>query len=112
MAFTVNNVITEARILVADEDQPYRWTESQMKDKVNEGLHAVFTERPDAYTQIAVGPISDLDSLYDEVPLQPPFKQALIYYVAGHFLATRSSDKSIRVQGREFLTQFNHIVGK
>jgi hypothetical protein len=112
MAFTVNNVIIEARMLVADETQPYRWSDVQMKDKVNEGLHAVFSERPDSYTEIVVGPISDLDSLYDDVPLQPNFKAALIYYVAGNLIATRSSDKSLRVQGREFLTQFNHIVGK
>jgi hypothetical protein len=111
MAFTVKNVVDEVRPLVSDSDVPYRWTDAQMKAKVNEGLQEVFTLRPDAVATISPNPPEDISNLYDDVPVRPVFKTALIYYTASSLLMERGSDKSLRTQGQDYQKLFFTLMG-
>lgn len=111
MAFTVKQVVSEVRPLVSDSDVPYRWTDAQLKAKINEGLQEIFTLRPDAVATISPNPPAYIENLYDEVPVRPVFKTALIYYTASALLAERGSDKSLRTQGMDYQKLFFTLIG-
>lgn len=111
MAFTVKNVADEVRPLVSDTTQPLRWTDAQLLAKVNEGLQETFTLRPDAVISVSADAPVDLENLYDEVPVRPVFKSALIYYTASTLLLERGSDKSLRTQGKEYQRIYLTLMG-
>lgn len=111
MAFTVKNVVDDARPMVGDETEPYHWADPQIVAVVDSGLQVLHSMRPDALTSVTVDPPDTLESLYDAVPVRDSFRAALRYFVAGTLLQERGSDKSMRQQGADFLARFQALAG-
>jgi len=111
MSFTVKNIVDDVRPLISDTDQPYRWTDPQIVVRVNDAVQHTFSRRPDAASSATLDGPEDLESMYDEVPLRRQFRSALIYYTGAVLLQDRSSDKSLRSKGAEFMKLFNALIG-
>ena len=110
MAFTVADVITEVRPLVADSAVPYRWEDTVIIPKVDEGLQDVFSRRPDRLLTLSPDAPTSVVAVTDVLPLNLNNKTALIYFAAARLLAERSSDKSLRAQGQEFYKIYLNLM--
>lgn len=80
MARTVDDVITEARRLLQDEQSPdYRYSDARLRAAYNGAMEAVLRIRPD----LCIG--SDYEPVYFSpgatFPLDPRFFMAVVYYV-------------------------------
>lgn len=112
MAFTVANVITEVRPLVADTDAgDYRWDDATILARVNSGVEETFALRPDSVISQAVSPPAASTATGDAVPLRDLFKMAIIYFTAWSLLSERSSDKSLRTQALDYRKLYTGLVG-
>jgi hypothetical protein len=110
VAFTVKNVIDEVRPLIADTEQPYRWSDARVKAKINSSIGETFSRRPDSLLTASSSAPNTLSSMYDEVPMEDRFKIPLVFYAAYLLLMERASDKSLRTQGMDFLKLYANLM--
>jgi hypothetical protein len=111
MSVTVKNIVDEVRLKVSDSEQPYRWTDPQIVVIINDAVQHTFSMRPDSSTAATLDGPEELTSMYDEIPLRRQFRSAIMYYTSAMLLQDRSSDKSLRTQGSDFMKLFNALVG-
>lgn len=79
---TVQEYVDEARSLLSDEDEPYRYSDERLIRALNLGLLETFRLRPDAFinTLTAVPSYSDVG---DTVALDKQYGTSLLYFMCG-----------------------------
>lgn len=86
MAKTYATLLTEAREVLQDTQEPYRYSDDLLINKLNRGLQAMARIRPDAFwdtfteTDIVVPEVT-LVTIDTTFPLQMQFYNPLVYYV-------------------------------
>jgi len=95
MSFTAANVLSDARVMVHDEDS-IRWSDGDLLAYVNRGLEALWAKRPDAFfvEGIVVDPPTALTSTSNAVPLLDRWRVALTHWVAYECLSEDDDDAS------------------
>lgn len=86
MAKTYATLLTEAREILQDTQEPYRYSDDLLINKLNRGLQAMARIRPDAFwdtfsvTDVVVPEVAigDINTVF---PLQMQFYNPLVYYV-------------------------------
>lgn len=133
MAKTWGNLIDEARTILQDVDEPYRYTSAVLRSKLNRGLQELARLRPDAFwdrfdrDDVVVPEVATIDPDpvtapgefdpdeaavvldTDDFDLPMQFYTPLVYWLAG---SAELVDDSFTVDGRAamLLTQFKGMV--
>lgn len=92
---TVQDYITEARRLLQDSVAPHRYPDSQFLSALNIGLLEARKMRPDLFLGRAAA-VPEYDNTEDAVDVDPQYRAALAYYVAGRVVLadTETADEA------------------
>lgn len=81
---TVADYISEARILLQDAVQPYRYADTELVSALNMALPETAKARPDLFIgQTSFQTLSATNTSV-AVNMDPMYRTALLYYVLGH----------------------------
>jgi hypothetical protein len=85
MAFTVQQLVTQARVLLQDEVSPFRYTDGQLARLVTEGLREARRVRPDLFADTLAQPMPQYtETTMDAQVLMPEqYFGPLLNYVVG-----------------------------
>lgn len=100
---TVDDIITQAYVLLQDEDRE-RYTPASVYQALNEGLLETKRLRPDFYRGVAV-PQYDVTDAADDVGYPEEYRPALVNYVAGR-VQLRDDEENSDVRATVFLNTF------
>lgn len=112
MAKTLQNVITEVRQVLQDEDSDnYRYPDADLVGYLNNAFYEIRRLRPDAYinTFRTALPHYTTSDLATEFPLDLTFFQATVYFVAGN-AELRDDEFTVDARAVTFLTQFKTML--
>jgi hypothetical protein len=80
MARTVAQAVAAARIILNDTDAAgYRYTDSELTDRVTDALNAIRNRRPDLF----IGSWGSLTTASGDMPLNEQFFTPVVNYVVG-----------------------------
>src|SRR5262245_54429235 len=105
---TVGQYIEEARRLLQDEVTPYRYPQNDLIDALNIGLLEARRLRPDLFLPvftIAWFDPSGTPDLTKTVPMDPMYRQTLIYYMVGR-AQLRDDEPTTDQRSGAFLQKF------
>lgn len=84
---TVGQILTEARVLLQDRFEPYRYSDNELVEALNIGMLEARRLRADLFipSSFAVGWINTDDTvdLDATVAMDPMYRPGLVYYVVG-----------------------------
>lgn len=86
---TVQDYINAARILLQDQvDSPYRYSDNDLVEALNEGILETCRLRPDiimamGWNFVAEPPSFTQDNESATVPLPPAYRKSFVYYIIG-----------------------------
>lgn len=91
---TVADYVARARNLLQDEVEPYRYATTDLVERLNEGIQESRRLRPDLWLSTFRGalPSYDPNSLTDAVKIDPMYRMAFAYYIAGTTQLTDTED--------------------
>lgn len=86
MAKTIQDILNEARVFIQDSDTPYRYSDDDLVDYLNNGLYEIRRIRPDYFinsydTDVPQFTTAQLGSDY---PLDGQTHTAIAYFIAGN----------------------------
>jgi hypothetical protein len=83
---TVQDYITRARTLILDEIEPYRYPTADLVEALNMAILETRRLRPELLRGYFRGPLPDfsVSDLSAQVPIDPQFRPAFVYYICGH----------------------------
>jgi len=83
---TVQDYVTQARTLLLDEIEPYRYPTAHIIDALNMAIGEARRLRPDLFTRYFRTDLPDYDlgDLTEDVPVDAMYRRAFLYYVVGH----------------------------
>jgi hypothetical protein len=83
---TVQDYVTQARVLLLDEIEPYRYTDVQLIDALNMAIEEARRLRPDLFTTFFRTSLPDFTTsdLSDPVPVDAMYRKAFLHYIVGH----------------------------
>lgn len=82
MAWLASDVIRRARALLQDSDTPYRYSDADMLDAINDGVARLLELRPDYFIDIDFAP-GVVATTGDTLQVPAPLLSPLAFYVAG-----------------------------
>lgn len=104
---TVQDYVDQARILLLDQVSPYRFPDADVVEALNMAVMEARRLRPDLFTTFFRSDLPDyaVTDLDDEVPVDPMYRKAFLYYVVGHcHLRDEENTQDNRAAG--FLNKF------
>lgn len=83
---TVQDYITRARALILDEVEPYRYPDVDLVEALNLAVFETRRLRPELLRGFFRGELPEFSTtdLSAEVPIDPQYRTAFLYYVCGH----------------------------
>lgn len=83
---TVADYVARARVLLQDEIAPYRYTDLDLVEGLNMALNETRRLRPELLRAFfsTEPPSFTTASLLVDVPMDPQYRQSLLYYIVGH----------------------------
>lgn len=83
---TVQDYISRARTLILDESEPYRYPDVDLVEALNMAVYEARRLRPDLFQDLISGDLPQFDTsdMEAEVPIDPMYRLAFLYYVCGH----------------------------
>lgn len=103
----VQNYVDQARVLLLDQVAPYRFPDADIVEALNMAIGEARRLRPDLFTKYFRSDLPDYSTvdLEDEVPVDPMYRKAFLYYVVGHcHLRDEENTQDSRAAG--FLNKF------
>ena len=82
---TADEVIRRVRALLQDETTPFRYSDSQMIDSLNDGLNRLVDLRPDEFIGVSFDP-ARVAALVDTLDVPWKFIHPLTVFVAGYMM--------------------------
>lgn len=92
---TIDNLVTQARDLLQDTVEPYRFSDDRLIRSVNNAFNEAYRKRPDIFIDLDLA-IPEV-TITDDFPLDTQFFPAFIDYVVGF---TELADDEFAVDGR------------
>lgn len=90
---TVQDYITDARVLLLDKIYPYRYSDDSLVTALNLSLQTARRLRADLFVHRGNTYVPSYDSVSgEEVPIEPQFRQAIVYGLVGHALMRDQED--------------------
>jgi hypothetical protein len=81
----LSTVLDDARGRLQDRDIPYRYSEDDLVDYLNDGFQELRRLRPDAFFGLAALPIYvSADLATTDFPVDEQFDTAIVYYIVGN----------------------------
>lgn len=83
---TVQDYLAQARVLLLDKIEPYRYETDEIIEALNMGIMEARRLRPDLFTGYFRSDLPDytVADLVEEVPIDPMYRKAFVYYIVGH----------------------------
>lgn len=104
-----NEIFIEARRLLQDTEEPYRWSNERLHDALQLGINALASIRPE--TRYVDGLLTDGVMLPADdsasFPVNYRYKDALVCFVVHQCYADDSSDTVNSQLSKDFLAKFN-----
>jgi len=101
---TVQDYVSQARVLLQDQDPDYRYPSADMVDALNNGLMEIRRIRPDLVIGI-VFPDYTMDAPTAAVPLDQMYRVALLYFIIGT-VTLRDDEETQDQRAAAFLNMF------
>lgn len=104
---TVADYVRDARVLLQDGSQPYRYSDSEIVENINLGLLEMRRLRPEllrSYFSSTI-PTFSAGAQTTSVPVDPMYRVALLYYVCGH-TQLRDDEGTQDARATVFLNKF------
>lgn len=109
---TVADYIAKARTLLMDVVVPYRYSDADLVESLNEGIQESRRLRPDMWTgrsRGAVLPSYDAALPSTSVQFDEQYRMALVYYMTGQAQLTDQEDNQDQ-RAMAFLAKFNNTL--
>lgn len=86
MAKTIQDILDEARVYIQDEIEPYRYSDEDLVDYLNNGISEIRRIRPDFFVGLFYSdlPQFTISDLGEDYPLDEQTNTAITYFVAGN----------------------------
>lgn len=83
---TVQDYLTQARVLLMDKIEPYRYETPELIEALNMAIVEARRLRPDLFTTYFRSDLPDYGptDLNEEVPVDPMYRKSFLYYIVGH----------------------------
>lgn len=121
--FTVGDYITEARIMLQDMVQPFRYDDDSLATALNAAMYEISRVRPDilmdAKYRTRLSQVRRLDDNIPElftsgdtsaeVPVPPPYKMAVVFYVSG-YPQLRDTQDTTDARAAGFMSMFTKAM--
>ena len=103
---TVQDYVTEARVLLQDNAGPRRYSDAEMIAELNLAIFEARRLRPDLFLGYSSkNPYPTFTTLNDSVPFEEPYRQALTYYLVGK-CTLRDEEDTDDKRGAAFVQKF------
>lgn len=104
---TVQDYIDRARVLLLDQVEPYRYPTNELIESLNEGILEARRLRPDLLKSYFRSSLPDFDgsNMAAEVPIDPQYRVAFVYYVCGQ-AQLRDDENTQDSRAAAFLNKF------
>lgn len=108
MARTIQELITEARSYIQDSETPYRHTDADMVNYLNNSIYEVRRIRPDAFVNSYASEVPQFTTaqLSESYPLDGQFFTATAYFIAGS-CALRDDEHTVDARAQGLLALFS-----
>lgn len=80
---TVSDMIRQARVLLQDTVEEYRYSDQTLMDNINRGLLEARRLRPELMRSYFSTGTPEVTATTDDVPIDEQYRVALLYYVVG-----------------------------
>lgn len=121
--FLVENYVKEARVLLQDLVQPYRYDDDGLVTALNAAMYEIARIRPDILADCKyrgrlpkakllddnIPELFSSDAQQEPVPIPPPYKMATIYYLCGN-AQLRDVEDTTDVRAEGFMQKFNDAM--
>lgn len=103
----VQDYLDRVRVLLLDEVEPFRYPTADLVENLNMGVLEMRRIRPDLMQSYFRGTLPDFDVsvLTAAVPVDPQYRVALVYYVAGQ-AQLRDEENTQDSRAAAFLNKF------
>lgn len=83
---TVDDYVAQARVLLLDQIEPFRYPTADIIEALNMAIMEARRLRADLFTTYFRSDLPDytVDDGFEEVPVDPMYRKAFLYYVVGH----------------------------
>lgn len=83
---TVQDYIDRARVLLLDQVAPFRYPTADLVEALNMGILEARRLRPELFRSSFRTSLPDFDpgTLTAQVPIDPQYRVAFVYYICGH----------------------------
>lgn len=98
---TVDDYISEARVLMQDEVEEYRYPDASLVSNLNQGLMEMRRLRPDMF----IGRTVPSYSAGDTVAVDEQFRQALLFFIIG-MAQLRDEEDTQDARASQYLASF------
>lgn len=108
---TVEKIITKARRIIHDTEEPYRWGSDELRDALQDGINALHAIRP--ATRYVNGLLTDgvtlpaADAADQSFPIDVRFEEALVFYVCYKCYLDDDTDTANQALAESYLAKFN-----
>jgi len=104
---SVEDYIADARTLLLDRLPPFRYGDPSLIVALNLSLQETYRLRPDLFRRGHVPAYDAISS--DDVPIEPQFRRAVVYGLAGHALMRDEEDVQ-DARATMFLSQQEYLL--
>lgn len=103
--FYASELIEDARDLLSDSVEPFRWEEATLLDWLGDGMSQLFSSRPDLFYEdsILVTCPERPAAVSDQVQVSPEGKPVLVNYIVYRSLLRDNEDSETFQQAARFL---------
>ena len=108
---TFTDIERKARRILQDNDAPYRWDSSELREHLQEGIYAIHALRPE--TRYVNGTLVDAVMLQQnddeewECQINARFEEALVYFVVHKCYLDDDTDTTNQQLAEIYLGKFN-----
>ena len=107
---SVENFVTDARVLLLDKVKPYRYSDDEILVGLNLALLEGRRLRPDLFVCRYGNNVPAFDAVSgDTVPVEPQFRLAFVYGIVAHTLLRDEEDVQ-DTRANSFLDKFHDIL--
>jgi hypothetical protein len=107
---TVAEYLTKSRELLQDQVAPYRYTDAELVSALNMGILESRRIRPDFFPSSDDIPSYSAAATSVEVDIDPQYRVAFIYYIAGQ-AQLRDEENTQDTRAGTFLKKFASLLG-
>jgi hypothetical protein len=108
---TVSDYVNRARVLLLDEVVPFRYPDNDLVNSLSEAFLEIRRLRPDIVLPYFRADLPDfrVTNMDEEVPMDPQYRVALVYYICGQ-AQLRDEENTQDSRASAFLQKFGTVL--